>query len=76
MDYRLKLVLMMGEGPHQDVVECTELSHLSDYSQPHAPGIDVYVCLCNVHIFDSNNIIKLCWFKIHHAYLVTYKHQL
>ena len=28
----------MGEGPHQEIVECTELSHLADYSQPHAPG--------------------------------------
>ena len=36
----------MGEGPHQDVVECTELSHLADYSQPHAPGVCVRVCAC------------------------------
>ena len=42
-DVRLKLVLMMGEGPHQEIVECTELSHLADYSQPHAPGTNVFI---------------------------------
>ena len=42
--FRLKLVLLIGEGAHQEIVECTELSHLADYSQPHAPG--VYVCAC------------------------------
>ena len=42
--HRLKLVLLIGEGAHQEIVECTELSHLADYSQPHAPG--VYVCAC------------------------------
>ena len=50
-DIRLKLVLMMGEGPHQEVVECTELSHLADYSQPHAPGKNVYYYVSNICVY-------------------------
>ena len=34
----LKLVLITGEGSDAQAVECTTLSHLSDYSQPHAPA--------------------------------------
>ena len=44
--HRLKLVLLIGEGAHQEIVECTELSHLADYSQPHAPGVYVRMCVC------------------------------
>ena len=43
-DVRLKLVLMMGEGSYQEIKECTELVHLADYSQPHAPSANVYLC--------------------------------
>ena len=35
---RLKLVLVTGEGSDAQTVECTTLSQLSDYSQPHAPA--------------------------------------
>eukprot|EP00731_Ephydatia_muelleri_P020635 Em0013g362a len=34
----LKLVLVTGEGSDAQTVECTTLSQLSDYSQPHAPA--------------------------------------
>ncbi|XP_065920232.1 L-fucose kinase-like [Dysidea avara] len=57
----LKLVLLIGEGAHQEIVECTELSHLADYSQPHAPGAllkTAFICSKIIEFPSSTSLVQ------------------
>ena len=36
--FRLEIVLVIHSGQHSVRVVCSELTHLENYTQPHAPG--------------------------------------
>ncbi|XP_068715379.1 L-fucose kinase-like isoform X2 [Montipora foliosa] len=46
----LEILLVIHSGEHSLRVACTELSHLENYTQPHAPGALLKACFCLLDI--------------------------
>ncbi len=57
--FRLELVLLDGKGAILEQLQLTELTHLANYSQPHAPGAllkAAFVCAEIVDLSSSKTL--------------------